>query len=82
MFFDTDLHNKAWDIFLDKHALKLGDDEKNQKIHGKNNAEILSNLFSNDLTVNDIKRPRGVYIVGPKAKTKKGIKVWQPLSHI
>lgn len=56
LFFDTDLHNKAWDIFLDKHALKVGDDEKNQKIHGKNNAEILSNLFSGDLTVTDIKR--------------------------
>jgi len=56
LFFDTHIHNQAWDIFLDKHLLTLGDDEKNQKIHGKNNTEILSTLFSNQLSSNDIKR--------------------------
>ena len=56
LFFDTHLHNQAWDIFLKQHALALGDDEKNKKIHGKNNAEILTNLFSDQLSLEDIKR--------------------------
>jgi len=56
LFFDTHLHNQAWDIFLEQHSLELKDDEKNKNIHGKNNAEILSNLFSNKLSLEDIKK--------------------------
>lgn len=56
LFFDTHIHNKAWDIFLKQHSLELKDDEKNKNIHGKNNAEILSNLFSNKLSIEDINR--------------------------
>ena len=56
LFFDTHLHNQAWDIFLEQHSLELNDGEKNQKIHGKNNAEILKNLFSNNLSLDDINR--------------------------
>nr|WP_321414397.1 HAD family phosphatase [uncultured Allomuricauda sp.] len=55
LFFDTHLHNQAWDIFLERHSFALTDEEKNYKIHGKNNAEIMSNLFSRDLSKNDIK---------------------------
>ena len=55
LFFDTHLHNQAWDIFLKKHSIALTDEEKNVKIHGKNNAEIMSNLFSKDLSEDDIK---------------------------
>nr|WP_288931531.1 HAD family phosphatase [uncultured Allomuricauda sp.] len=55
LFFDTHLHNQAWDIFLKKHSIALTDEEKNFKIHGKNNAEIMSNLFSSDLSKDDIK---------------------------
>lgn len=56
LFFDTHIHNQAWDIFLKQHSLELKDDEKNKNIHGKNNAEILSNLFSNKLSIEDINR--------------------------
>lgn len=55
LFFDTHLHNQAWDVFLKKHSFTLTDEEKNFKIHGKNNAEIMSNLFSKDLSEDDIK---------------------------
>ena len=55
LFFDTHLHNQAWDLFLKKHSIALTDEEKNFKIHGKNNAEIMSNLFSKDLSEDDIK---------------------------
>ena len=54
LFFDTHLHNHAWDIFLDKHSLKFSDKEKNHKIHGKNNKEILTSIFSDNLTPNEI----------------------------
>ncbi|MEC8831876.1 MAG: HAD family phosphatase [Bacteroidota bacterium] len=54
LFFDTHLHNQAWDIFLNRHSFALTDEEKNFKIHGKNNAEIMSNLFSKDLSESDI----------------------------
>ena len=54
LFFDTHLHNQAWDIFLMKHSFVLTDEEKNLKIHGKNNAEIMSNLFSKNLSKNEI----------------------------
>ena len=45
LFFDTQLHNQAWDIFLERYSLNLDDEEKDRKIHGKNNADILTNIF-------------------------------------
>lgn len=56
LFFDTHLHNQAWDIFLDRHSLRFSDKEKNERIHGKNNQEILTNIFSRSLTPVDIER--------------------------
>ena len=56
LFWDTHLHNRAWDIFLDKHEIKLTDTEKNEKIHGKNNKEIMQNLFTEKLTLDHIKK--------------------------
>ena len=54
LFFDTRLHNQAWDIFLEKYHLTLSDDEKNHKIHGKNNAEICTSIFSKKLSEKEI----------------------------
>jgi beta-phosphoglucomutase len=56
LFWDTDIHNKAWDIFLEKNNIRLSDKEKNIKIHGKNNNDILNILFSNKLTKEEINR--------------------------
>jgi beta-phosphoglucomutase len=53
LFWDTDTHNKAWDIFLEKNNLSLSDEEKNKKIHGKNNKDILNNLFTNLLSAEE-----------------------------
>ena len=55
LFWDTPLHNDAWDIFLEKHEMYLSDSQKDQKIHGKNNNEILTSLFSKDLSSDEIK---------------------------
>ncbi len=54
LFWDTKLHNKAWDIFLEKKGIRLTDQEKVEKIHGKNNKDIISSLFSKPLTNEDI----------------------------
>lgn len=56
LFFDTHIHNEAWDIFLERHALKMTHDEKNQKIHGKNNPQIFSSLFPDQLTDGDVEK--------------------------
>ena len=54
LFWDTKLHNKAWDLFLDKMGISLTDLEKTEKIHGKNNKDILNNVFPMELSEEDI----------------------------
>jgi len=54
LFWDTTLHNKAWDIFSERHNFELSDKEKNEKIHGKNNKDILNGLFQQQLLQEDI----------------------------
>lgn len=50
LFWDTKLHNKAWDIFLTKHNLHLSDEDKFQKLHGKNNRDIFQAIFNGMLS--------------------------------
>lgn len=50
LFWDTPFHNQAWDRFLQNHQIQLTDSEKNRKIHGKNNQDILRGLFHTELT--------------------------------
>jgi HAD superfamily hydrolase (TIGR01509 family) len=49
LFWDTPLHNKAWDLFLENHNITITDEEKNRILHGKHNQEILKMLFGSDL---------------------------------
>lgn len=54
---DTAFHDKAFDVFLEKHGIHLTDDEKRIKIHGKPNADIMRGIFGDHLTdaeVNDM----------------------------
>lgn len=46
LFWDTELHNEAWDIFLEKHEIGLSNEDKYETLHGKNNKDILNALFS------------------------------------
>ncbi|MCI1780014.1 MAG: HAD family phosphatase [Bacteroidales bacterium] len=55
LFWDTRIHNEAWDIFLERHDLKLSDEEKNKIIHGKNNKDILNAIFPYKLSEEEIK---------------------------
>ncbi len=50
LFWDTALHNRAWDTFLARHDLHLTDEEKHRSLHGKNNRDILTSLFGTALT--------------------------------
>lgn len=45
LFWDTPLHNKAWNIFLKKYNLQFSDDDFFRLIHGKNNRDIFVSLF-------------------------------------
>jgi beta-phosphoglucomutase len=50
LFWDTAFHNRAFDIFLEKHHVHLTDVEKRVKIHGKPNADIMRGIFGVHLT--------------------------------
>ena len=54
LFWDTKLHNKAWDIFLTKHDLYLSDEDKFSKMHGKNNRDIFISIFGGQLSDHQI----------------------------
>jgi len=56
LYWDTALHNMAWDQFLEKNRIFLSDEEKNNRIHGKNNIDILKNLFTRELLPAEIAR--------------------------
>lgn len=54
LFWDTEIHNLAWDIFLKQHKIYLSDDDKNKKIHGQNNSNIMNNIFNSKISYNEI----------------------------
>ena len=54
LFWDTHLHNQAWDIFLERHSISISDQEKNVKIHGKNNQDILRGLFPGPISESQV----------------------------
>lgn len=54
LVWDTPHHNKAFDIFLEKHNIQLTDEEKTIKIHGKTNPDIMRGIFERELTDKEI----------------------------
>lgn len=54
LFWDTKLHNEAWDIFLEKYGFYLTDEQKFRTMHGKNNKDILFELFGRDTSEDKI----------------------------
>ncbi len=54
LFWDTKLHNTAWDIFLERYGMTMTDQEKNEKIHGRNNQKILTDIFAKSLDMEEI----------------------------
>ncbi|MDR1882166.1 MAG: HAD family phosphatase [Prevotella sp.] len=56
LFWDTKLHNRAWDIFLARHGSHLSDEDKFSKMHGKNNRDLFISLFGSRITDEQINR--------------------------
>ncbi len=56
LFWDTKLHNQAWDIYLDQYNIYLSDEEKHLRLHGKNNVQLINDLFDADLPEKEITR--------------------------
>ena len=54
LFWDTAFHDRAFDIFLEKHGVQLTDEEKRVKIHGQTNPDIMRGIFGNHLTEQQI----------------------------
>jgi HAD superfamily hydrolase (TIGR01509 family) len=55
LYWDTHLHNEAWNRFLEKHLISMADSEKSQVLHGKNNEEILRMVFGVSVTDSQIR---------------------------
>ena len=55
LIWDTPYHNQAFDIFLEKHNIRLSDEEKRTKIHGKTNPDIMRGIFERELNEVEIR---------------------------
>ena len=56
LFWDTELHNQTWDRYLAKYRIFLSDEEKHLRLHGKNNRQIVLDVFGQDVPENEIVR--------------------------
>ena len=56
LFWDTELHYQAWDVFLDKYGLSMDAAEKDDIIHGRNNEYILKRIWPGQLSPEEIER--------------------------
>ena len=56
LFWDTHLHNQAWDAFLRHYGFALSDTDKNRLLHGKQNQQIFRELFAEPLSDDAITR--------------------------
>lgn len=54
LFWDTSLHNLAWDEYLKGHGRVLTDVEKNNHIHGKSGKDIFEYLFERPLSTAEV----------------------------
>ena len=55
LFWDTPLHNKAWNMFLEKRGMHLSDHEFFATFHGKNNRDIFNSLFQREHPAEEIR---------------------------
>jgi HAD superfamily hydrolase (TIGR01509 family) len=56
LYWDTHLHNAAWDTFLANHDISLTDKEKGRFIHGRNNQDIFRSIMGDQITISEIER--------------------------
>ena len=56
LFWDTELHNQTWDRYLTRYDILLTDEEKHLHLHGKNNRQIVRDLFGSKVSEDEIMR--------------------------
>ena len=56
LFWDTALHNQAWDIFLETHGIHLSDEEKDKRMHGIMNHDILRSILDKPLSNREMEK--------------------------
>lgn len=49
LFWDTELHYQAWDLFFEKYGIAMDENEKEDIIIGRNNEYVLDRIFPNKL---------------------------------
>ena len=54
LFWDTEFHNQAWDIYLKRNGMSISDADKDEHIHGKPNKAIFEFLFQRSLTADEL----------------------------
>jgi len=55
LIWDTSYHNRAHDVFLERHGIHLTDEEKSLKVHGKPNEEVMRAIFRRELSDEELK---------------------------
>jgi beta-phosphoglucomutase-like phosphatase (HAD superfamily) len=54
LFWDTELHYHAWNIFIEKYGIVMDENEKEELIIGRNNEYILDRIFPDKLPREEI----------------------------
>jgi HAD superfamily hydrolase (TIGR01509 family) len=54
LFWDTEFHNQAWDIYLNRLGMAISDQDKDEHIHGKPNKDIFEFIFKRTLTSEEL----------------------------
>lgn len=54
LFWDTEFHNQAWDIYLARLGMTISDQDKDLHIHGKPNRDIFEFLFKRKLNDDEL----------------------------
>ena len=56
LFWDTHLHNEAWDTYLERHGFSWSDEEKNVRIHGKTNQDIFQGIYQRNISEDELRQ--------------------------
>lgn len=56
LFWDSELHYQAWDIFIEKYGIAIDEKEKEDIIIGRNNEYILERILPDKLSPEEITR--------------------------
>ena len=56
LFWDSDYQESSWDDYLEKHGIRLNEQQKRDYIHGRNGKDTFEILFKRELTDHEVER--------------------------